>query len=621
MSRLFWSLLGIAPVSLCFGAISAIAAVPEAPAQATSDSMTQLAQATPSVGQMMSQIESTPAPMSQVTSVSQLSDVRPTDWAFQALQSLVERYGCIAGYPDRTYRGNRAMTRYEFAAGVNACLDRVNELIAASTADLVKKEDLATLQKLQEEFAAELATIRGMVDSLEARTTTLEKQQFSTTSKLNGEVIFSVSQVFGDQRAINSDAQRIIDFPGTSAAARNTAITNAIGSGNARNVQDNAILASRVRIAFDTSFNGQDRLRTQLQARNITSFSGAVTNTNMTRLGYDGSNDNAIELRRLEYRFPLGALTTVFVGTGTNDGLEYNDSIPTLSPVESSGSGAISRFGRFNPIFRASTGTGIILNHKFGPEFTAGNKLTLSLGYLAPTGDAQDPTVDRGLFNGSHAALAQLVFQPTPNIGLGVTYVNAYYSTGSGISGGTGSGFANNPFNSSQQTDASTTATAAQRLTNVPTTTNAVGVQGSIRLGPKFILSGWAGVTDAKAERRVIGGGSAIDPFVRRGDKATIWNWAVTLAFPDLLKEGNLGGVVFGMPPKVTDNDYGFNNRTATSVRREDSDTSYHLEAFYRYRLNDNIAITPGFLVIFNPEHNSANDTIYVGTLRTTFTF
>jgi hypothetical protein len=60
----------------------------------------------------------------QVTSVSQLSDVSPTDWAFQALQSLVERYGCIAGYPDGTFRGNRAMTRYEFAAGLNACLDK-----------------------------------------------------------------------------------------------------------------------------------------------------------------------------------------------------------------------------------------------------------------------------------------------------------------------------------------------------------------------------------------------------------------------------------------------------------------------------------------------------------------
>jgi hypothetical protein len=83
--------------------------------------------------------------MNQVTSVSQLSDVQPTDWAFQALQSLVERYGCIAGYPDGTYRGNRALTRYEFAAGVNACLDRINELIEAGTRDLVTKEDLNIL--------------------------------------------------------------------------------------------------------------------------------------------------------------------------------------------------------------------------------------------------------------------------------------------------------------------------------------------------------------------------------------------------------------------------------------------------------------------------------------------
>ncbi|HBB32401.1 MAG TPA: hypothetical protein DC064_11540, partial [Cyanobacteria bacterium UBA9273] len=44
----------------------------------------------------------------------------PGDWAYEALRSLVERYGCIAGYPDGTFRGNRAMTRYEFAAGLNA---------------------------------------------------------------------------------------------------------------------------------------------------------------------------------------------------------------------------------------------------------------------------------------------------------------------------------------------------------------------------------------------------------------------------------------------------------------------------------------------------------------------
>jgi len=130
--------------------------------------------------------------MDQVTSVSQLTDVRPTDWAFQALQSLVERYGCIAGYPDRSFRGNQAITRYEFAAGLNACLDRITQILAANSSDFVKKEDLDAIRRLQEEFSAELATLRGRVDALEARTTTLEKQQFSTTTKLFGQAIVGI---------------------------------------------------------------------------------------------------------------------------------------------------------------------------------------------------------------------------------------------------------------------------------------------------------------------------------------------------------------------------------------------------------------------------------------------
>ena len=135
----------------------------------------------------------------QVTSVSQLSDVQPTDWAFQALQSLVERYGCIVGYPDGTYRGNRALTRFEFAAGVNACLDRIMELLQAAIEDTVTREDLAILQRLQEEFSAELAILRGRVDALEARAAELEANQFSTTTKLRGEVIFALVDNFEDQ--------------------------------------------------------------------------------------------------------------------------------------------------------------------------------------------------------------------------------------------------------------------------------------------------------------------------------------------------------------------------------------------------------------------------------------
>ncbi|NJR75334.1 MAG: iron uptake porin [Scytonema sp. CRU_2_7] len=205
---------------------------------------------------------------SQVTNVNQLSDVQPTDWAAQALQSLVERYGCIAGYPNGTYRGNRAMTRYEFAAGLNACLDRINELIATATADLVKKEDLATLQKLQEDFVAELATLRGRVDTLEARTAELEANQFSTTTKLSGQVIVSVN-------AGGFSGDRIINPAPSAGNPTGTAITS----------QPNATVLFRAGIDLNTSFSGTDLLKIRLET-------GSGLDDNLS----NGGKDNAAGL-------------------------------------------------------------------------------------------------------------------------------------------------------------------------------------------------------------------------------------------------------------------------------------------------------------------------------------
>ena len=122
MSKLFWNTLKISPILLV--------------ATLVVSSRAQAAPITAPVGETSVSQLSEPAPantMAQVTSVSQLSDVQPTDWAFQALHSLVERYGCIAGFPNQTYRGDQALTRYEFAAGLNACLNQVNELIATAT--------------------------------------------------------------------------------------------------------------------------------------------------------------------------------------------------------------------------------------------------------------------------------------------------------------------------------------------------------------------------------------------------------------------------------------------------------------------------------------------------------
>jgi hypothetical protein len=129
--------------------------------------------------------DSEAAAMDQVTNVTQLRDVQPTDWAYEALRSLVERYGCIAGYPDGTFRGNRAMTRYEFAAGLNSCLQQIERLLV-NLGDVASQDDLKTLQRLLDEFNTELVTLKTRVDTLEGRTAFLEDNQFSTTTNCLG---------------------------------------------------------------------------------------------------------------------------------------------------------------------------------------------------------------------------------------------------------------------------------------------------------------------------------------------------------------------------------------------------------------------------------------------------
>jgi hypothetical protein len=114
-----------------------------------------------------------------VTSITQFSDLRPTDWAYQALNQLIERYGCVAGFPDGTYRGQRSLTRYEAAALLNACLDRITEITDE-------------LKQLLKEFELELAVVRGRVDGLQAKVGELEASQFSTPTKLSGLATFVV---------------------------------------------------------------------------------------------------------------------------------------------------------------------------------------------------------------------------------------------------------------------------------------------------------------------------------------------------------------------------------------------------------------------------------------------
>lgn len=514
----------------------------ETPATTEVNQPTTIANTNPEFNQ-----DTQPGVMSQVTSVSQFSDVQPTDWAFQALQSLVERYGCIAGYPNGTYRGNRALTRYEFAAGLNACLDRVNELIATATAELVRKEDLAALQRLQEEFAAELATLRGRVDVLEASTAELEANQFSTTTKLQGQVVTVISDVLGGDRV------------------NDTRITD-----------NNTSLGVRARVEFVTSFTGQDTLFTRIQANNIVSPDINTPEGNLFfASGNSGAdaNTNAF-IDALWYSFPLGKNTQIklIANAGAAD-----DLTSTVNLFDGDGAfGAISTFGTRNPIYGQVAGSGLGVNYQFN------DRLTLSLGYLGTT--TNNPGSDSGLFNGPYSALAQLTIQPSDRITVGLTYINAY----------------NQPLLTGSNAATFASLYDEDDALDIPFSSNSYGIQASIGITDKIVLGGWAGYTNG----RTLAG--------ERGD-VDIWNYAVTLGFPDLGKKGNLAGIIAGMEPKVTSSSVG-------EIER-DRDTSYHIEAFYQYKLSDNITITPGIIWLTSPDHNDNNDDVVIGALRTTFSF
>jgi len=492
-----------------------------------------------------------------VTSVSQLSDVRPTDWAFTALQSLVERYGCIAGYPDSTFRGNQATSRFEFAAGLNACLDKINEIISAGLADKVSQEDLSTLQKLQEEFAAELATLRGRVDALDAKTAKLEAQQFSTTTKLSGEAIMSVQGGSG----------------------------NNINGTNSTNI----FVSSRVRLDLNTSFTGSDLLKTRLEVGNgaggnIPTAFGAVgttpvkTNGN-TNIGFGTYGQDytglasTFTLAKLRYDFNV-ADARVSIGPV----MHAYDHIDINSYANNEAVDFSSTFFINNPLHLLvngqNGGAGAAIDWNI-----AKSAFTFRALYLA--GNANSPStvggVNGGLFGDAYQATGELEFAPKNAEGEKPFALRLLYTNGSVNQTTINSGGVNVEWKFAKGIAA-------------------FGRYGFGSLDSRGVGVGFTPFTNGLGVNVPNLGDNSLNP----------QTWMAGFAFPDLFKEGATAGVAVGQP--FIENKVG--NATQTN-----------LELFYNFPVTSNIRITPDIQFIFNPNNNSTNSTIFVGTLRTVFTF
>jgi len=198
----------------------------------------------------------------EVKSISQFSDVYPTDWAHQALTSLAERHGCTAVTP------SGSMTRYEAAALLNSCLGKVAQ---------VNDEE----RRLINEFGPELAVIKGRLDGLEARVGEFEAGQFSSTTKLTGKTYFVAGAVTTDQ---DGDPDQALTFNYTT------------------------------QLNLNTSFNGEDLLYTRIKAGNFVkgeTFSNKNTNTYLVA---SNQNKNALKVDKIWYQFPVGDNLKFWVG-------------------------------------------------------------------------------------------------------------------------------------------------------------------------------------------------------------------------------------------------------------------------------------------------------------------
>ncbi|MCS7226970.1 MAG: iron uptake porin [Gloeomargarita sp. SKYB31] len=675
MRDMLLKLFQVAPAA--FGAVVVLGGVAQAQTVGGSSSVNSTLQRTEQYYVGPSTIN-----QAQVTSVSEFVDVKPTDWAFQALQSLVERYGCIVGLPTKppTYQGRRATTRYEFAAGLNACLDRINELIAASVENLVTKEDLLVIQRLQEEFAAELSVIRGRVDALEARTALLEQQQFSTVTKLRGEVIFAPYGVADSNVAYNRIENELLrggrPFTGSGSgyfvettttprqrvniggAAKGSVVDTRRPDGSRfpsgvierdlrgrkARTADKLAFGYRARLNFDTSFNGKDRLRVRLQAGDVANLATA-TGANESRLSFDITTGGGFQVDHLSYDFTFDRDRGRVMIAGAN--VEFNDYFDTYNPLASDGTGSISRFGRFNPLFYRSgnnSGSGAFIGYQFNPIFR------IDAGYIAQNpalgfgGAPSAANPDLGLFGSNYTAAALLGVQPLRDFKFGVGYTHTYNEnvnrpginpiTASGINltGGTGTEFSVNPFPfpvvPSRPSFDAPRPDARRTAVNMDT----VNLMFQWRALPNFILAGWFGYgwargrfDDRLGETRVPLQGTR---------RAEILTAALTFAFPDVFgRRGDLAGLIVGIPPYVVSSDwFGNDGATGTNVpdsrvaparriRLRDRDVPVHLEALYRFQVNKYLTVTPGAFVVFNPNGDSRNDPIVVYTIRTTFTF
>ena len=529
----------------------------------------------------------------QVTSINQFSDVNPTDWAYQALSNLIETYGCVAGYPDGTYRGQRAMTRYEAAALLNACLDRITEITDE-------------LKKLMKEFEKELAVVRGRVDGLEAKVGELEANQFSTTTKLQGQATFVIG-------AVNASGDR----PGSGVFTPPAPAT--LGTRNAAERYDSLYGATSfnydLRLNFITSFTGKDQLYTRLRTGNfsnafngngvnLTALDVASNGFGSTSCGDNRNCSDVVGIDRLYYRFPIGNQFEAIIGAKYRN-TEFLGANPG---VYGSGKGdrILDYFSLHGApgVYNKATGAGGGLIWKT-PYKLWGGGFSATASYVAPNGDSGFTNIDDNYFAcnaleggiGNDCSRASFLAQLgwTSKV-WGVSAGYRYGQRGSNFRRGTNFVASNSWFLANGESNS--------------VALNAFFQPSSAGFIPSISV-GWGLNSLSNNEVRSTGIEFEL-PYVTESQ-----SWYVGLQWNDVFWGGNSLGMAVGQPTFATTLSKGSNKDLTDFV----NDGNYAWEWWYKFQVTDNISVTPAIFWLSRPLGALTNTLNLDGTTDRSNTF
>jgi len=462
--------------------------------------------------------------------VQNFSDVYPTDWAFQALTSLAERNGCAVANP------TGSITRYEAATLINKCLGNVAQ---------VTEEE----RRLLNEFAPEIAVIKGRIDGLESRVGEYEAGQFSKTTKLTGKAAFVVG-------AVNKDDA----------------------------TDDSMTMEYSYTLNMNTSFTGRDLLYARIKTGNVNGYFG--NKTQGTYLSDQGQGDaytscsigagsttaqtlscsddyNYLQVDKLWYEFPLGDNFKGWVGPRVENYYMLASAPSIYRPV-------LKQFalGGNGPVYGSSTSAGFGVAWTQTQEDPSAARFAVSAAYTSK--DGKSDTTKEGLF-GENAPTALLTK---------VEYGSPRWQVSFAAS------FKQNDWKDEYF------ATSAAMARAVGSSSTAIGFRGYWK--PEevgFVPAIQFGYDSASVDSNST-------------SVKTAKGWMIGLGWDDVVVDGNSAGVAFGSRMSVTKMGGG------ASIPGTEGDP-FSWEAYYSFAVNDNVTITPAIFANEDPG-NTVDNTGYV---------